>query len=182
MKNDKEYPATHSMSTAWYCVDEEGNVGIFDIDDNGPVPIGGYKENCVEEVFWEDFSHEEEQFKGLDLKAEQIPQMLEPMDREDVWEKSKNIKGWTNPSWMDVIIQIDMDKFDILKKALEMENHSIHPLVCLSKEQGLFYVDFYFNKQGVEILEQNDVVKAKYIAPFCYFSDKEDTELLKRID
>ena len=34
MKTNKEYPATHSMSTAWYCVDEDGNVGIFDIDDN----------------------------------------------------------------------------------------------------------------------------------------------------
>ena len=38
MKIDKEYPATHSMSTAWYCVDEEGNVGIVDIHDNGPIP------------------------------------------------------------------------------------------------------------------------------------------------
>ena len=46
MKQFKEYPATHSMSTAWYCVDEDGNVGIFDIDDNGPVPVGGYEQNC----------------------------------------------------------------------------------------------------------------------------------------
>ena len=38
MKTNKEYPATHSMSTAWYIVDEEGNVGIFDIDQNGPQP------------------------------------------------------------------------------------------------------------------------------------------------
>ena len=34
MITDKEYPATHSMATSWYCVDEDGNVGIFDIDDN----------------------------------------------------------------------------------------------------------------------------------------------------
>lgn len=33
MKLFKEYPATHSMSTAWYCVDEDGNVWIFDIED-----------------------------------------------------------------------------------------------------------------------------------------------------
>ena len=26
MKIDKEYPATHSMSTAWYVADEDGNV------------------------------------------------------------------------------------------------------------------------------------------------------------
>ena len=28
MKINKEYPATHSMSTAWYCVGEEGNVAL----------------------------------------------------------------------------------------------------------------------------------------------------------
>ena len=56
MKTNKEYPATHSMSTAWYCVDEDGNVGIFDIEDNGPVPVGGYTQDGVEDVFWEDFS------------------------------------------------------------------------------------------------------------------------------
>ena len=38
MKLNKEYPATHSMSTAWYVADEEGNVGIMDFNENGPVP------------------------------------------------------------------------------------------------------------------------------------------------
>ena len=36
MITDKEYPATHSMSTAWYCVDEDGNVvePEYDLDDD----------------------------------------------------------------------------------------------------------------------------------------------------
>ena len=38
MKIDKEYPATHSMSTSWYCVDDNGNVAIIDFNENGPVP------------------------------------------------------------------------------------------------------------------------------------------------
>lgn len=38
MKIDREYPATHSMSTAWYIVDDEGNIGIVQYEDNGPVP------------------------------------------------------------------------------------------------------------------------------------------------
>ena len=96
MRIEKEYPATHSMATTWYCVDEDGNVGIFDIDDNGPVPVGEYKQNCVEEVFYEDFSHDDPQYKSLHLRQEQIPQMLEPMDREDVWEESKYSRKETN--------------------------------------------------------------------------------------
>ena len=165
MKTDKEYPATHSMSTAWYCVDEDGNVGIFDIEDNGPVPENGYEQNCVEEVFWEDFSHEEGKFRRLNLKPEQIPQMLEPSDVEDVWEDSYDGKELVNTSWMNVIIQIDMGKFDILKKAIDLDDSSYRPLVCLSEEQGLFYVDFFFNEAGVKLLKQNNVVIAKYKAP-----------------
>ena len=88
MITDKEYPATHSMATSWYCVDEDGNVGIFDIDDNGPVPVGEYRQNCVDEVFYEDFTFDEAQFKRLHLSPNQISQMLEPMDMKDVWEES----------------------------------------------------------------------------------------------
>ena len=47
MITDKEYPATHSMSTAWYCADEDGNVAIIDFDDNGPVPWGT-EDTCSE--------------------------------------------------------------------------------------------------------------------------------------
>ena len=55
MKIDKEYPATHSMDTAWYCVDEDGNVGIFQIDENGPVPQG-YHSGCEPDtIFWKEF-------------------------------------------------------------------------------------------------------------------------------
>ena len=36
MKGKKEYPATHSMSTAWYAADEEGNSKIdFDFGATG---------------------------------------------------------------------------------------------------------------------------------------------------
>ena len=165
MKTDKEYPATHSMSTAWYCVDMDGNVGIFDIENNGPVPKDDYVQNCVEEVFWEDFSHDEGEFRRLYLKTEQIPQMLEPADTEEAWEPAAYGDGLTNVSWMNVIIQIDMTKFDLLKKVIGMEKSPYHPLVCLSEEQGLFYVDFFENKSGIELLEKNNVIKAKFKAP-----------------
>ena len=183
MITDREYPATHSMSTAWYCVDEDGNVGIFDIDDNGPIPEGGNEQNSVEDVFWEDFSHDGVLYKTLHLKPEQLPQMLEPMDIEDVWKREKEIDDWMNMSWMEVIVQIDMTKFETFKKAFEMEDEENHfrPLVCLSVEKGLFLVDFSFNKQGVELLEKNNIIKAKYKAPHYDYTDEDDLELRKKI-
>ena len=39
MKQLKEYPATHSMDTAWFAVDHDGNVAIFQFEEDGPGPI-----------------------------------------------------------------------------------------------------------------------------------------------
>lgn len=164
MKTDKEYPATHSMSTAWYCVDEDGNVGIFDIDDNGPVPVGGYEQNCVENLIWDDFASESgDVIKYLDLKPTQIESLLEPAVSVDSWHNDGG--EWVNSDWMETIIKIDMKKLDIFKQAVEMDEDIYQRPICLSKEHGLFYVDFFFNKAGVELMEKNDVVLARYKAP-----------------
>ena len=168
MKTDKEYPATHSMSTAWYCVDEEGNVGIFDINDNGPIPEGWPEDLNVNEMFWGDFSTEgNDGIRDLDMNWEQIAPMLMPMEVPDKWGKhSSDGEFWMyNGSWDDVIVKIDMGKFPILVEAASMDkikNH--HEVVCLSKE-GYFFVNFAYNTEGVKLLEENNVIMAKYKAP-----------------
>ncbi len=179
MKTNKEYPATHSMSTAWYCVDEEGNVGVFDIDDNGPVPVGGYRDNCLNEVFWDDFSIDNGAFyKELMLKPDQIPLLLELSDDYGAWETDD--RYCTNPEWMETILKIDMTKLDILEQALKKDDSRFQRPVCLSKEQGLFYVDFFFNKEGVDLLLQNKVLLAKYKAP--YYDRPYDEEDEKQLE
>ena len=170
MKIDKEYPATHSMSTAWFCVDEDGNVGIFDIEDNGPVPVGGYTQDGVEDVFWDDFSVEEgEVYKTLNLLEEQILPMLIKDDKIEEWVKAEY--GSNNFSWMNTIIKIDMEKLDIFKEAISFDRNNFRRPICLSKKLGLFYVDFFSNKEGVELLEKNDVVIEKYRAPLYVTPD-----------
>lgn len=164
MKKDKEYPATHSMSTAWYCVDEEGNVGIFDINDNGPVPVGGYEQNCVEDLVWDKFASESlSVIKELNLNPSQVASMLEPATSVDSWHNSGGY--WVNSDWMGTIIKIDMSKQDILKQAAEMDKDMFQRPICLSKEQGLFYVDFFCNKAGVDLMEENNVIISRYNAP-----------------
>ena len=44
---DKEYPATHSNDTAWFCVDLDGNIAVFDIEENGPTPNDFEGEHCI---------------------------------------------------------------------------------------------------------------------------------------
>ena len=56
MKTNKEYPATHSMSTAWYYADEEGNVAIIDFNANGPIPLSVGKDEGLESIIVEKFA------------------------------------------------------------------------------------------------------------------------------
>lgn len=183
MKTNKEYPATHSMATAWYCVDEDGNVGIFDIEDNGPVPEDGYNQTDVNDVFLEDFSVDSELgLKVLNLSPEQVLPMLEPSEDLGEWVKSGYGDGLENVAWMNALVKIDMSKLDIFIKAASKDNYPLFKPVCLSKELGLFYADFFSNKEGIDLLEKNHVIIEKY-KPLYYDTpyDENDEEEQKRL-
>lgn len=155
-------------------MDEDGNVGVFDIEDNGPVPVGDYQQNSVNDVLWVDFPADEgDVFKILNLQPEQILPLLTLDNDWGTWEKGEY--GWHNIQWMDVIIKIDMTKLDVLKKAFSFEKHPEYDNrpVCLSMDMGLFYVDFYDNKEAVDLLENNHVILEKYKP--AYYNTLEDT-------
>lgn len=179
MIKDKEYPATHSMSTAWYCVDEDGNVGIVDIHDYGPIPDECENEKEVNDMFWYDFSSEgSDGVRDLNLTPEQIAPLLMPLTASDEWvteeykcgeydpmtgKETTEIETYvTNDSWYEIIIKIDMSKLPILLQAAAMDEDKV---VCLSRKEGLFFVSFSCNRDGVELLEKNQVVIARYKAP-----------------
>ena len=84
MKTDKEYPATHSMSTAWYIVDEEGNVGILDFNENGPVPKETEQTGIEDLMFGHEEDWEKKQTLPIQLSEQQIFEMLsDPRRPED---------------------------------------------------------------------------------------------------
>ena len=60
MKTTKEYPATHSMSTAWFAADVDGNVAIFDFNANGPIPNGAPIDDSIESIICDEFSEAKE--------------------------------------------------------------------------------------------------------------------------
>ena len=130
MKTNKEYPATHSMSTAWYVADEDGNVGIMDFNENGPVPWE-IPEECVENLV---FSYVEDEtnirYLNFALTDDQIDELMEnPHSPED------------EESWWDCIVQIDTSKDS---EFLELAKNPDFDLeFCASKERGLYSIDVY---------------------------------------
>jgi hypothetical protein len=61
-----DYPAAHSMDTRWFAIDAEGNITIFDSDENGAVPESDIKTRQVIEFegefdsFWYAFVKDRE--------------------------------------------------------------------------------------------------------------------------
>lgn len=64
MITDKEYPATHSMATAWFAIDLDGNVGILDFNENGPVP-DGIPDTGVDYILMDTMSDKHDSIKTL---------------------------------------------------------------------------------------------------------------------
>ena len=124
---DREYPATHSMYTAWYVADEDGNVAIMNYNDNGPVPWET-EQTCIEELIYGHCeSYKTHDFIAIDLTDDQIDDLMEnphQPDDEDVW--------------CDCIFQIDLEKE---AEFLELsKNPDIRIELCISKKRGLYSV------------------------------------------
>ena len=130
MIKDKEYPATHSMSTAWYVSDEDGNVAIMDYNDNGPVPWETEQTSIEELVYGHCENYETHDFIAVELTDDQIDDLMEnPHQPEE------------EDYWWDCIFQIDLEQErDFLELA---KNPDISIELCISKKRGLYSVDCY---------------------------------------
>lgn len=128
MKTDKEYPATHSMSTAWYVADEDGNVAIMDYNDNGPVPWET-EQTCIENlIYGHQENYETKDFIAIDLTDDQIDDLMENPHRPE-----------EEDLWFDCIFEIDLDQEqDFLELA---KNPDIQIELCISKKRGMYSVD-----------------------------------------
>lgn len=132
MKTDKEYPATHSMSTAWYVADEEGNVAIMDYNDNGPVPWGT-EQTCTEDlVLGHDEYNDSKDYLAINLTDDQVLELIgNPQDPTDDFD-----------NWLwETVVQIDKAQE---KEFLELtKNPDVELKHCLSQKLGLYMLDCY---------------------------------------
>ncbi|MDO4505633.1 MAG: hypothetical protein Q4B64_01655 [Spirochaetales bacterium] len=128
MKTNKEFPATHSMSTSWFVADEEGNIALFDFDDNGPVPNNIPSENYSTLMTAEnDFGEKDNDFvEYFELTDEQIEELMsdshspEKADIEDPY---------------DYFVQVDEEN---KKEFFEVFYDDIQ--FCFSHKHGIYFM------------------------------------------
>ena len=126
----QEYPATHSMSTAWYVADEEGNVAIMNYNDNGPVPWCT-EQTCIENLVFGHKEDDRKDFLPINLTDDQVLELIEnPKDPDD------NEESW----WFwETVVQIDKTQE---KEFLTLiKNPDVVSKHCISKSLGLYMLD-----------------------------------------
>lgn len=128
MQNGKEYPATHSMSTAWYMVDEDGNVGIMDFNENGPVPWLANQQFGADELVFRYHNYENDTCLNIKLYDDQIDDLIEDPHSPEEEEY-----------WCDCVIQIDLKQEKEFLKLAKRKDFVIE--LCVSQNRGLYLIE-----------------------------------------
>ena len=138
MKTNKEYPATHSMATSWFAVDAEGNVGIIEFEDNGPVPTDIVPETeCSDSIICEAICADSKE--RISFEPDQVLSLM----RNSISAKEYLKNKVHQPIITDSLIEIDSDRLpELLKAASHCANNKLIPLL---PEKGIYYIDFWYN-------------------------------------
>lgn len=118
MKGGKEYPATLPMETMWYVVDDDGNVGIMEYNENGPIPYNIQEVDSFNDALAFGFDGE-----MVNLTEDQIYDLLEEVPL---------------PKW-DSVVRIDAAKKDRFDELCSMYKGG----GCISNELGFYNLDCY---------------------------------------
>lgn len=158
MITDKEYPATHSMSTAWYIVDDDDNVGILEYNDDGPVPKG-VGEYSPEDLLW-GFVEGEDSYQKLPLKLT-LEQIYENLPQPHSVEEEQD--------WICCIVKIQVDKAERFKELCLLDESDF--CICLSEEEGLYY---FYDTPGLDTIIEDGIILEVYSQLSIWQSDDYD--------
>ena len=155
MKQFKEYPATHSMDTAWFAEDLDGNIAIFQFEEDGPGPIpftDVHTDDIIPEI-----GTMSPNYSIMPFTKEQIDELkadLKPVNSVEDVRRMCNIL--INPDRIGFFLDIGAE-FDM----------------CYSKEQGFYHLYGWNCEQSkiMELIENGEIYGAHECNIEIYFSD-----------
>lgn len=172
MKTDKEYPATHSMSTSWFGIDKDGKVAVIDFNENGPVPssIGEESpESIIEDVLPAKGADDINYLKFSEQQALHLIEALDDVVLEHPVEFTHIVK--INPNLTDRFISL----YKRTRHKANSERSDIK-LLCLSSKYGIYVHDFYdWSEEDINSL-YNEGILQKSIRFDFWCDEKWDEE------
>lgn len=167
----KEYPATHSMDSEWFAIDKDGNIGFFDTEQDGSLPIQFDMQHYVTE-FIADFTHPiQGRLRQLYLHEQQIEEIIKRCTKKQLLEvKNECIKetftyfeGFIlledGCFWKDLNIQDKVDQSEYL-------------YLKLSEDKELYFLeDIDKIKHEIAAAIDNKIIKGAAIGDFMLDKD-----------
>lgn len=166
MKINKEYPATHSMDTAWFVSDLDGNVAIFQFEEDGPGPIP-----------FTDL-HTDELIPILGEGKDGISVM--PFTKEQVAELKSGLK----PVKAAVEIRALSNILILPEKVDALINAGANFDLCYSKEEGFYHLMCWKEDNEEEVqafIDKGYILGAQQCDIEIYFSDERDDQTEHRL-
>ena len=166
MKTNKEYPATHSMDTAWFACDLDGNVAIFQFEEDGPGPIP-----------FTDL-HTDELIPMLGEEKEGISVM--PFTKEQVEELKSGLK----PVKTATEIRSMSNVLVLPEKAGALINAGANFDLCYSIEEGFYHLmcwNDYKEKDVQVLIDMGYILGAQECDIEIYFSDERNDQTEHRL-
>ncbi len=171
MIKDKEYPATHSMSTSWFAVDCEGNIALLNFNENGPVPTI-VPEDTIEYIILEQLVDKGSKIKKSILNEEQVNSLVSCLE----------FKPFTNKNdinLFDCVLRINPQLKEGFMKIFAGNEQKV---VVLSEKEGLYLIGCLSCDEENKIL--NKLCKEPYVLSYAYFDldcveEKPDSFLVK---
>lgn len=166
MKINKEYPATHSMDTAWFVSDLDGNVAIFQFEEDGPGPIP-FTDLHTDELI-PMLGDEKDGISVMPFTKDQITELksgLKPVNNAIEIRSMSNLL--VLPEKVDALIRAGA-KFDL----------------CYSKEEGFYHLMYWndYKEEDVQaFIDKGYVLGAQQCDIEIYFSDKRDDQTEHRL-
>lgn len=160
MKTTKEFPATHSMSTQWFIADEEGNIALFDFEEEGPVPIQIDESDSFSYI--EDIGVPDE--NGINSFE------LSDIQTEDMLKHFKPITDFSKEDDYDCLVQL-IDDEDSIKMFINKYKDDIES--CLSHKERIYLVRWFWSSDASEkeIEKQIEFIKATCIGYYHEYFD-----------
>jgi len=159
MKTNKEYPATHSMDTAWFVTDLDGNVAIFQFEEDGPGPIPFT--DLHTDALIPMLGEEKDEISYMPFTKDQVEELksgLKPL------KKAIEIRSLSN-------ILVLPEKVDELIKA------GANFDLCYSKEEGFYHLEYWhdFEDENVQaFIDKGYILGAQECDIEIYFEDNRD--------
>lgn len=167
MKTNKEYPATHSMDTAWFAEDLDGNIAIFQFEEDGPGP-SPFTDMHTDELI---------SYLGDNSNIHIPPEM--PFTKDQIEELKKGLKPVHKVEDIDLRCNVMIEP----SKVQEVIDAGAFLDLCYSKKEGFYHLEWWQNGEDkIEYFMQNNYfIAANECNVEIYFEDLRENQTEHRL-